>query len=467
MSLILLKTPLSPSPPASGGEPPDVAPFYRHARSGVCEAGTCISGLVFYRLRVTANDVAIGMLIGSGFRISHAVGRPSTCTFSTLSPLQEGQQIKIIDDGAHHLLFGGTVDTVSFTKQDGAPTIYDIACTDWVWLANKDTEIYETFVNVDVNTAVTRVIEYTDPAIGIMPGSIPESLGKINMTIDGSNFEQAINDIAKAAKSNWKLTAHKRLDMYQTEVPSGHVLTLVNDSRVKILAFQNQLSQIRTRVTGLGGGSQTSGVTLYGSSTIEVKETGWYSSSGGTVKITGLPPLTYTGVSTASGPGFITGVSGLTRDIADSETVNVFVELNDATAQSQLAARLSGGGAMTGVATYRFSDQRLSLQELTNRCQMYLDFFKIPIQQATYSMGMPDFYYNSQRRWEVGKLVSVTIDTPHGEVTGTLRLSELTIEGLADVSMDDGMGQSWETQRSIILRPGARQGILDLMVEAN
>jgi hypothetical protein len=241
----------------------------------------------------------------------------------------------------------------------------------------------------------------------------------------------------------------------------------VNDSRVKILAFQNQLSQIRTRVTGLGGGSQSSGVTPYGSSTIAVKETGWYSSSGGKIKLAGLAPLNYTGVSAASGPGFITGVSGLTRDIPDSETINLFVELNDAVAQAQLASRLSGGGTMTGVATYRFSDQRLSLQELTSRCQMYLDFFKTPIQQASHSMGMPDVYYNAQRRWEVGKLVAVSVPTPYGTIEGSLRLSELTIEGLADVSMDDGSGHSWEIQRGVILRPGARQGIFDLMVEAN
>jgi hypothetical protein len=462
MSLILLKTPLSPSSPSS----PSIIQ-YRHARSGVCEAGTCLSGLVFYRLKVTVNDVAVGMLIGSGFRIEHAVGRPSTCAFSTLIPIQEGQQIKIIDDGAHHLLFGGTVDTVSFIKQDGQPTVFDVSCTDWLWLANKDTEIYETFVETGVNTVVTKVIDYTDPGIEIMPGSIPESLGNISIAIDGSNFEQAINDIAKAAKANWKLTAHRRLDMYRTEVPSGHVLTLVDDTRVKILGFQSQLSQIRTRVTGLGGGSQTSGLTASGSSTLAVKESGWYSSSGGMLKVPGMAPLTYTGVTTESGPGVLTGVSGITRDIADGETAYLFVELNDLSAQADLATRLSGGGSLTGVATYRFTDQRLSLSELSNRCQMYLDFFKTPIQQASYSMGMPDFYYNAQRRWEIGKLVTVSVPTSNGTITGTLRLSELTIEGLADVAMEDGTGYSWETQRNLILRPGARQGIFDLMVDSN
>jgi hypothetical protein len=460
MSLILLSTPLSPSPPDSGGNFP-----IRHARSGVCEAGTCISGLVFYRLKVTVNDVAIGILVGSGFRISHTVGRPSTCTFSTLTPVVEGQQIKIIDDGARNILFGGTIDTVAYVKQKGQPTIYDVACTDWIWLANKDTQIYETFVNVDVNTAVTRVIEYTDPAIGIMPGSLPESLGKITMTIDGSNFEQAINDIARTAKASWKLTAHRRVDMFQTEVPSGDVLTLTDDSRVKILAFQSQLSQIRTRVIGIGGGSQSSGVTIMGSSIIAVKESGWYSTSGGFLKVAGLPPMSYTGKTAASGPGSLIGVDGIFRDLADSETINVYAELNDAAAQAELASKLSGGGSLTGVATYRFSDQRLSISELTNRCQMYLDFFKTPIQQATYSMGMPDVYYNSQRRWEIGRLVTVSVPTDSGSVEGTLRLSEMTIEGLADIVLEDGTGYSWEIQRSLILRPGARQGIFDLMVQ--
>lgn len=175
--------------------------------------------------------------------------------------------------------------------------------------------------------------------------------------------------------------------------------------------------------------------------------------------------MTYTGRSGASGLGTITGITGLNRDIADGETINIFAIVSDATAQSDLATRLSGGGSLTGVATYRFSDQRLSLSEITNRCQMYLDFFKTPIQQASHSMGMPDIYYNVQRKWEIGRLVPVTVPTENGTITGTLRLSEMSIEGLADVALPDGTGYSWEMQRNILLRPGARQGILDLMVQ--
>lgn len=460
MSLLLL-SPLSPSPPGGG---PSIE-GYRHARSGVCEVGTCISGLVNYRLKLTVNDVAIGMLVGSGFRINHLVGRASTCTFSTLIPVEEGQQVKIIDDGAHHLLFGGTIDTVSFTKQQGQPTIYDVACTDWMWLANKDSEIYERFENIGANTAIARILQYVDPAIGIMPGSIPESLGNVTMTIDGSNFETAINNIAKAVKANWKLTAHRRVDLFQTEVPTANALELIDSSRVKSLSFLIQLSQIRTRVTGLGGGSQTSGTTSANSSTILVKETGWYSSSGGLIKVSGIAPFTYTGKTANSGLGQLTGVSGLTRDLADGETVSLFVVVNDGTAQSDLATKLSGGGSLNGIATYRFTDQRLSIAELTTRCQMYLDFFKTPIQQSSFFMGVPDFHYNRQRRWEIGRLVTVSVDTDKGLITGTLRLSELTIEGFADVVLADGTGYSWETQRNPVLRPGARQGIFDLMVQ--
>jgi hypothetical protein len=463
MSLILLRTPLSTTLPSG---PPTATP--RHARSATCESGTCRAGSVYYRLKITVNDVPIGVLVSSGFRINHIVGRASTCTFSTRIPVVEGQQVKVIDDGAHHLLFGGTVDTVTFRKQKDEPTIYDVACTDWIWLANKDTEIYEQFVNISANTALTRIIEYTDPGIGIMPGSIPESLGNITLTIDGSNFEQAVNDIARITKANWKLTAHRRLDVYQTEVPNGNALELADGSRVKLLGFKTQISQIRTRVVGIGGGSQTSGITSVGSTSILVKECGWYSPSGGFIKVSGIPPITYTGVTATSGLGSITGVSGLSRDLADNETINVYTVVNDISAQSDLATKLSGGGSLTGIATYRFSDQRLSLSTLVNKCQMFLDFYKTPIREASYAMGMPDFYYNAQRRYEIGRLIPVSIDTGSpviGTIEGTLRLSELTIEGLADIVLQDDTGYSWETQRNILLRPGARKSIFDLMVQ--
>jgi hypothetical protein len=423
------------------------------------------AGLTNFELTLKVSGIKRGMKKNSSFRITYAVGRPSTCAFQCNFPIASGEEVTIAVDASKRLIFGGTVDEVSRAQQDGELTTYDVTCLDWIWLANSGVSIYEEFKEVSLNTAVSKILTYVNPALGIRPGRIPEDLGTVSITLDGVNLESALNNLARSQSVVWRLTPNKHIDMFREDPDPGNAIELIDDTRVKMLSFKEQLNQVRTRVIGIGGGSPVDGFQMMGSQTLAVKESGWYSATGGFIKLRALPPIQYTTVSEQSGPGFLTLTTGLPRDVTDLETANVYVMLEDLTAQADLAARLGGGH--DGVVVYYLSDGRVNISTITTESQRNLDFFKTPVTEVDFAMSAPDFLWNAQRRWDVGRLVPTDMESEEGDlVQGTFRISDVTLEGFADVTLSDGTTYSWQMNRTLRFRPGSRFGVIDLLVKS-
>lgn len=463
MSIVILGSPLSPSP-AQGGVAP-VEPNALQARAGLAVAGVTHAGLTNFQLTLRVGGVKRGMKQNTSFRITHALGRPSTCTFQCHFPIVSGEEVTIAVDGSRRLLFGGTVDEVGRAQKDGEQTTYEVTCLDWVWLANSGTRIYERFQNLSLNTAVGKVLSYVNPNLGIRPGRIPGDLGTVSLTLDGVNLETALNDMARQLSVVWRLTPGKRIDMFREDPEVANAIELVQDTQVKMLSFKEQLNQVRTRVIGVGGGSPANGFHNAGGTSLAVRESGWYSATGGFVKLAGTSALQYTSVSAPSGPGVLTLSAPLPRDVSDNETINVYTMVEDVAAQADLASRLGGGH--DGVVIYYLSDGRVNIDTITTEAQRNLDFFKNPINEANFAMGAPHFLWNQQRHWTVGRLVPTDMESEEGDlVTGTFRISDVTLEGLADVVLSDGTTYSWQINRTLRFRPGSRFGVIDLLVKS-
>lgn len=443
---------------------PPPANAYRHARAGVCEAGTAISGLVPYRLRCTIAGVERGMQI-QGFAITHTVGQPSSCTVRTTGfAVTKGQEIRISDDGAENLLFGGTIMKRRRRIQSSEIVLYELLCADWTWLLNKTVRIYDDFDNVGANVAVRRVLAQCDPALGMRAGNIPQALGNVTVSCAGDAPTDAVGRIAKAVNAYYRITPRKSLDLFQTEPPHGQTLLLHDEGGgVKNLVVEDFLDQVRNRVWYAGGGAQTSALATLSATTILVQECGWYSASGGAALADGIL-ITYTGRSVDSGPGALTGVSGLTRELPQGASVQVLVKIDDAGRQAALASILGGG--LSGVSIYYQADSRLSLEEVTGRADQHLDFYGDPIDQVTCTI---DDHIAGQREFEAGRLVDVDIVDAEGETTGgTFRIASVVIRGRQEAFDPDlAYGhRSLSIERDLTLRPGVRQGIVDLLVNA-
>lgn len=114
------------------------------------------------------------------------------------------------------------------------------------------------------------------------------------------------------------------------------------------LEYQLDLTQVRTRITVIGGGTQTTAPVAAGATSISVEDCSWFAGTGGTV-LARNQIITYTGTSAASGPGNLTGVPAagtgcINTALLQGDEVQVYVQRNDAAAQTALAALEGGDG---------------------------------------------------------------------------------------------------------------------------
>ena len=441
---------------------------YQHARSGICRSGTAISGLVPYRLRCTIAGVERGIQIGS-LSITHTLGQASSCALQVQGfQVRNGQEVQISDDGVSNLLFGGTVMRRQRRIQRGEPVYTNVLCNDWSWLMNKEERVFDNFYDLSANVALYRVLQHCPAALGMRVGYAPHSLGKVTLAFNGETITDAIGKIASACNAYWKWNPGKTVDIFQSEVPHGETLILNDSTGIRNLIIEDFFDQLRNRVWYAGGGAQTSGFTSAGSSTIQVKECGWYDVTGGFI-LTDSGPIVYGSKSIDSGLGLLTGVVSLKDDIVDGTTIPLFIKKDDAARQSALATLLGGG--FSGVSIYYASDARVSTPEGSARSLQHIGFYGDELHSVTgtiddYDEDVMEHVYNASA-FEVGRMVNFDVEDENGEeTTGTFRLAQIVIQFMGDVPKPGTGNQGLQLERNIMLRPGIRQGIMDLLVNS-
>ncbi len=184
--------------------------------------------------------------------------------------------------------------------------------------------------------------------------------------------------------------------------------------------------------------TQPTGQVNAGSDTIIVAGPAAFSASGGwvlvanqAIRYTGVSGQTLTGVP-ASGTGSImatisygatiseasrlTGVSGLTRAVASGTDIVLRVTRNDLTAQAALAATEGGDG----IHEHLVSDDRLSLEQATERADAELETFGSVIRSIRYQTRHPST--------TPGRTITVDYDQPVS-VSESFTIREVTLTG--------------------------------------
>ena len=177
----------------------------RHARSGICESGTAVSGRVPYTLRATIGGTARPLILESFTLDDSLDGAPARATARVhgWTP-RVGQELRLADDGATRYLFAGTILRRRARNQPGLPVIWNMEAVDYQFLLNAHALVFEDFEAVAVNTAVARILaRYTDAAAGFRIGCTHAALGRITQRFDGARVTDAIARIATAAGAFW------------------------------------------------------------------------------------------------------------------------------------------------------------------------------------------------------------------------------------------------------------------------
>ncbi len=386
--------------------------FYQ-ARSNVCRAGVTLAGWTPPNISLTINGTnrTSSVVLDGNFVLTlKADGTPATMSFTVknLTPTV-GQDVALKFASPNEYLFAGTLlqaEAVTESPRGTSTVFWHCTATSYPWLLDRYDRILKKYRSVGVGTMVADILSrYTNG--GFRVGYCPSSLGNLDMDFTFETVSGAMNRIAKAANAFWQVEpfdgTSRIVNMYnsypQTAPATVTETSIIGDS----LKYVPDLTQVRTRTVFQGSGSSASAAVAFGSTTIPVDDISPFLAAGG-YAVSGQSLITYTGVSSASGAGSLTGVSGLLEDMAQGDTVDLLTITVDAAATTALATRLGGG--LSGQATNYLSDGRLSADEASNRADTDLAVFDAPLEDAGWT-------YKTVKRWlRVGQSVTVAIANP-------------------------------------------------------
>jgi hypothetical protein len=392
---------------------------YLQARSGIARSGVTYAGWTPPKLVVLINGVdrTANVLYGN-FSIADRMGAPSTLTFTlkNVTPV-DGHDISVTYATPNDFLFAGTVLQIEAQPfRTGSQFLqWTCAAVSYHWLMDRYMLVLASYQSVGVGTMVADIL-YRNTNGSFRVGSIPSSFGNLDMDFTYETVSGALDRIGKAVGAFWELTPEQVVNFYTTPVEAA--LPTVTNAPIASVRYGEDLTQVRTRVIYEGGGSTasvTGGTQLPLPTTIAVDDTSMFSTTGGLAR-SGTNIITYTGTSTSSGPGSLTGCSGQTSDIPQGAPINLIADVADGAAQTALATVLGGG--LSGQATYYLQDGRLSQLEANGRAAAEL---------ANYGAKLKEVTYLTQYRYvKVGRSVTLSISDPL-TISGAFRIQAITI----------------------------------------
>lgn len=429
---------------------------FDEARSGIAHSGNVHSGDFVQSFAIQIAGVDRTRQVWSDVQITDNLGgEPSELDGVARGfSLTEAQEIKAYNGGigvgvpyfCGHII---RVEPTSKRKRD--QVAYHFVARDYTWRMDQHSRVTGHWDDIGVNCLVRQILGVFT-AGGYSGGYLPSTLGTIE-AIDFQNetVSSALDRIAEQVSGGafWTCDHDRTVSMWLASEDNpryaGTTLTVTDTTDHREPEYSVDLEQVRTRVIWEGGGGQTIGQTASGATTVTVNEIGWYSTSGGTVRA-GSVIFTYTGVSGPSGPGSLTGCSGITRDISDGESIYVRAQADDVAAQTALAALLGDGD---GIAVAFNADNRLSLDECTKRASADLSALSTAVRSFTYTT-------DDQVNTVSGRNISINVTKP-ATINTSLRAQQVVIKKRSKVS-----GSTVGLERVVTASP-VRVNLADLL----
>lgn len=360
-----------------------------------------------------------------------------------------GNEVSIGLVSSDNVIFAGTItswDLVphgALLSSDSGPVTFRINCSDWTWSLNRRL-VFGHYTGKDPGQIAKDIVSAphgtSDGTVGFTTNHVSTGFNAIDIVFEGSDsIGQALTRLANIAGAHWYVDYARDVHFFTSEsLPNPTDLT-PSAGTLETFGYTDDLTQARTRDFVIGAAARTlfddsgcsiSGVnvlplddasafatgggkgicngivfsydsayapeqavscnmTSYNSLTAEmgVSETGLFSAGGGVILVNNAL-ATYTGRSTSSGAGNLTGIlwpagnvdpaagasvtpvgylSNVHSKLGDFPvgttafypgTVSVWVQRDDASAQTTLGA--AGSALADGVYEHRISDSALN-----------------------------------------------------------------------------------------------------------
>lgn len=433
-------------------------PYY-HARSNVCRSGVTHAGLVNHPMELTVGGTTRkgDTLQNVKYTVTIPLdGGPSTCTFRVSGTKPVLGQDVVFSFGGESWWAGSVLRVRAYVV--GQLVMYDVQAIDWTWLMNRYLPVNGEYAGMGINTAVRRILEaFTDG--GFRGGYLPASLGDVEAIVfEDVPVVDALQRLAKMANAGvgayLRIKPDKSVDI-GTTFPDGISLAWVNASNYRDLAWEETLDQVRTRTYARGRGSAVVTRVGPGTTTVDVEDCASFSASGGSAHA-GHDTFTYTGKSVASGPGQLTGVSGVESDLEQGELVRVSTQVDDSAAQTALATVLGGG--RSGVVSNVLDDEAWTLAEAVARATADVQFNKAAAQAVSYTVTAKSAVV---RNHAPGQVVAASVTAPL-TISGNFVIQSVTIVPFdTQAATDDPFLTGYVSAGTV-----SRTGLVDLLVRA-
>jgi len=379
---------------------------YLHARSGIARSGVTYCGWTppVMRVYIAGTNRSTNVALGEA-RVTVSSDRPATFAFTVdgITPAV-GSDVKLTYATPNDYWFAGTLLQIQAAPEGVKSASLRWHCTavGYEWLMDRYDLVRAQYVSRGVSTIVGDILAtYTNGSFRV--GYCPSSLGNLTMEFTFEPVSRCLERIAKAVGATWEITPDRCVNVFVT-YPDAASATVGNSTvQAKTFRYMQDLTQVRTRVLYAGHGTTTTAACSASATTIDVADTGIFSSSGGSA-LSGRTLLTYTSTSTASGPGQLTGVTGIDFDIAENDPLDIIVEDTDSAADTALATLLGGG--LSGQATAFLQDGRLSQGEAETRATQDLATFGGSLEEVSFT------YVRPLRHLRPGRTLTLNITSP-------------------------------------------------------
>lgn len=278
-------------------------PALTEARVGMMRVGGSRVGYVLPIPAVTINGtVRTSNVRIDGLSVSDILnGTPNTATMrvSGFTPT-EGHEV-IVAFGTGPIQFRGRIlSTDKIYELKPANLAFDCQCISEEWLLNrrKVTKRY-------LSQSATAIIQdiFTNFTAGFSAAGVASGLPSLDeITFTNEDVTDCLDRICRRIGEDWQLDYAKVLHVPAADGWSANAITDTADHGMSGIAVHTDLSQLKTRQSGEGGGSVASSDVAVGQTTIPVDDGSWYTT--GMVK-SGPQVITYTGVDLGGGGAIV------------------------------------------------------------------------------------------------------------------------------------------------------------------
>lgn len=340
----------------------------------------------------------------------------------------EFSEVRVYNGGVGGVcLFGGHATHTGFDAvRLGDDPWWRLSCQDYTWLLNRYRRVRGTYTGMAINVAVSQILaSFSDG--GFRVGYCPDTLGSVRDVIfDDATITETLERFADLCGGFWDVDADKRVHIFTDPDHLSTDSVAISGATNNFAAFGvvRDGTDIATRVVVHGASAATTEYVWASAVTVPVDECSHFvgaSASSGAAFANGIA-FSYGGVSAVLGPGSLTSVTGLTRDIAQGGAVFVRAVSEDASAQSDLAT-LIGGGA-SGVAEVTVADGRAGRDMAYDLAASLLARRKTTYKALNYTTD--DQTHDGAQQTVPGQTVAVNVSSPVS-VSGTFRVQEVQI----------------------------------------